>query len=384
MNDYLTHIWTGMMNKFFSPYFARGGSTEIGFVATPSNFAVFWGVKPTFSENNLFVRRKHRIFAPDSTRHASCRKTSEPGRVVYFHSLMRYTKQALSLAEQIDILRQRGLLIDDEALCLNALSNISYFRLAGYWRPFEQDKEQHIFKSGSRFSSVVQLYWFDSELKIIIFAAIQRIEIAVRTKMIQHVAKKHGPFWFIDETLAIDHETFEACLSSLRRELSRTSDEFIREHFLKYDEPEFPPAWKTLEVASMGTLSKLYSNLNDYKVRKKIAHEFNIPEHLCMASWLRSLTVIRNACAHHTRLWNAHVPIAPQMSGRMRGFWIRNFNFPADRLYSPLCCIAYWLQSIDTYNTFTSDIKALLSKYPTVDPIAMGFVRGWKDEVLWR
>ena len=297
---------------------------------------------------------------------------------------MQYTKQAISLAEQIDMLRHRGLFIDDETLCLNTLSNVSYFRLAGYWRPFEQDKQQHIFKSGSRFSSVIQLYRFDSELKLIIFAAIQRIEIATRTKMIQYVAKKHGPFWFMDGALAIDNETFEACLSNLRRELSRTSDEFIREHFQKYDEPEFPPAWKTLEVASMGTLSKLYSNLNDYKVRKQIAHEFNIPEHLCMASWLRCLTVVRNACAHHARLWNAHIPISPQMTGRMRGVWIQSFNFPADRLYAPLCCIAYWLKSIDADNSFTSSIKALLAKYPTVDPIAMGFIRGWEGEALWR
>lgn len=296
---------------------------------------------------------------------------------------MRYTKEVLTLTDQIDTLRRRGLFIDDGDLCFHTLSTVSYFRMAGYWRPFEQDKQQHIFKPGSRFSNVVRLYQFDTELKILIFAAIQRIEIAVRTKMIQHIGQKHGPFWFMDEAFAIEHEPFDACLCSLRRELSRTSDEFIREHFRKYDEPAFPPVWKTLEVASLGTLSKLYSNLNDYKVRKVIAHEFNIPEHLCMTSWLRSLTVIRNSCAHHARLWNSHIPITPQIRGRMRGSWICNFDFPSDRLYGSLCCIAYWLKAIDVNSTITSDIKTLLLKYPTVDSAAMGFPSRWQNEPLW-
>ena len=42
------------------------------------------------------------------------------------------------------------------------------------------------------------------------------------------------------------------------------------------------------------------------------------------------------------------------------------------------------LNSIDSQNTFTSDIKALLAKYPSVDPTAMGFVKDWQNEPLWK
>jgi hypothetical protein len=41
------------------------------------------------------------------------------------------------------------------------------------------------------------------------------------------------------------------------------------------------------------------------------------------------------------------------------------------------------LNAIDPQNTFTSDIKALLAKYPTVDPAAMGCPQGWQQEPLW-
>ena len=280
---------------------------------------------------------------------------------------MIYTKQAITLEDQINILKQRGLILNDEDETLDVLGHISYFRLAGYWRPLEQDKQRHIFKPNSHFSTVVSLYRFDTELRMLIFSAIQQIEIAVRTKMIQHVALKHA-----------------FCLNNLKQELSRSSDEFIKEHFRKYSSPSFPPVWKTLEVASMGTLSKLYNNLNDFKVRKRIAHDFNLPEHQCMGSWLRSLTVVRNACAHHARLWNAHISITPQTSVKMRGTWINDLQFPQDKLYPQLCCIAYWLNSIDANNHFTSDVKALLAKYPMADVRAMGFTANWKTEPLWK
>ena len=53
-------------------------------------------------------------------------------------------------------------------------------------------------------------------------------------------------------------------------------------------------------------------------------------------------------------------------------------------LYAQLCYITYLLNSIEPQNTFTADIKALLSKYPMVAPTEMGFVKNWQNEPLWK
>ena len=53
------------------------------------------------------------------------------------------------------------MLIADIAEAEHFLSNISYYRLAGYWWPMQADKVNHIFKPGSRFENVVALYNFD-------------------------------------------------------------------------------------------------------------------------------------------------------------------------------------------------------------------------------
>ena len=297
---------------------------------------------------------------------------------------MKYSKQPITLAEQIDILKQRGLVFENENEALDVLSRISYFRLASYWRVMEENSRLHRFRSGSRFSSVLMLYNFDCELRSMVFSALQHIEIASRTKINQHFAMTYGSFWFMDSTKAANEYRFNKNLDSLRTELSRCRDEFILEHFRKYDTPEFPPSWKTLEVASFGTLSKLYNNMNDFNLMKRVARDFDMPQHEYLRSWLESLTIVRNYCAHHARLWNAHFAVRPKITSRMRQRWITNFNFPIDRLYPQLCCIAYWLNSINPQNTFVNDFKCLLAKYPCVQPSMMGFPLGWVNEPLWQ
>lgn len=125
--------------------------------------------------------------------------------------------------------------------------------------------------------NVVTLYNFDKELRTLIFSVIQSIEIALRTKVIQIVSSNCGAFWFADKSLFSNTTIFSKCLSNIEEELKRSKEDFLIEHFAKYDNPPYPPAWKTLEVSSFGTLSKLYCNLADNNLKKQIAREFGLP-----------------------------------------------------------------------------------------------------------
>ena len=332
------------------------------------------------------VSIKSRNFTPNRTRHrfSSARNVAYQGGTFFVCTVMRYTKQLLSLQQQIDVLKQRGLFIENEEEAKNALDIISYFRLAGYWRLMEADRQQHTFKPNSRFSQIMSLYRFDEELRMLLFSAIQHIEVAVRARMIRIFAERHGAFLFMDSALAENSNLFAGNLRNLQEELNRSEDEYIQEHFRKYNEPSMPPVWKTMEVASMGTLSKLYSNMDDSASKKAVSRSFMIPKFEYMRSWLRCITVVRNICAHHARLWNATIVVNPSLPSRLPNTWIINRQLTPDKLYPHLCYIAYWLNSINQTNTFTTDIRTLLSKYPVVDPAAMGFPRGWQSEPLWQ
>ena len=297
---------------------------------------------------------------------------------------MEYNKQTLDTPDLLALLKQRGLVITNEQEALKTLSVISYFRLACYFRPMEADKQTHKFREGSTLEQVMALYEFDTALRDMVFCAIRQIEVALRTRINHHFSRNHTPFWFSQVDLAIDGHLFADNLSSVDRELRRSKEEFIKEHFARYDKPTFPPAWKTLETVSFGTLSKLYGNFAEKADKKAVAEDFGLPQHKFLNSWMESLTSLRNFCAHHSRIWNRRYALKPQMPKTLAGGdWLTDFSFPPDKIYPQLCCIAYWLNSIDQKNTFVADFKALLTKYPTVDTAAMGFPRGWQQEPLW-
>ena len=127
----------------------------------------------------------------------------------------------------------------------------------------------HLYKSGSTFEQAIYLYLFDKELRQLIFKAIQDIEISLRTKMIQMFSIEHGAFWFMDSSLFKNEEFYQGCLDNIKKEVSRSNEDFIKEHSQKYTYPALPPVWKTLEVVSFGTLSKLFCLFKDNRLKSK-------------------------------------------------------------------------------------------------------------------
>ena len=216
------------------------------------------------------------------------------------------------------------------------------------------------------------------------FSAIQRIEIALRSRVIHQFSFAHGPFWFLDASLATDKLKFAENLDTLERELRRSKEDFIKEHTVKYGSSNFPPAWKMLELTSFGCLTKLYFNFADTPIRKRIARSFGVSKPEALESWMKAVNALRNACAHHARVWNRVMPMRPQLPSTLRNAWVNVENITVTSPYAIFSCIAYWLNGIDSTNTFAADIKALLAKYPTVNVAAMGFPAGWQSEPLWQ
>ena len=112
-----------------------------------------------------------------------------------------YPKKVLTLDQQIAQLKDRGLIIDEDRIAKDYLKNISYFRLQGYWWEFQVDKENHKFKEETNFSDVINLYTFDRKLRLLLFDVIERIEIAIRTKLVYYLSIELDHWWFEDKSI---------------------------------------------------------------------------------------------------------------------------------------------------------------------------------------
>jgi abortive infection bacteriophage resistance protein len=178
-------------------------------------------------------------------------------------------KQAYSISDQIALLKQRSMTLRDEMQAYNRLKNISYYRLKGYWWDTQIDDVLHTFYPGVCFEDIMERYDFDRQLRQILFSGIEQIEIAVRSKMTYYLSITYGGFWYLNSALfddaihCYDAESMTAhakALEDLQKEFERSQEIFISEH--KRLHPGEPvEAWKMMEVASMGTISKLYKNL---------------------------------------------------------------------------------------------------------------------------
>lgn len=301
---------------------------------------------------------------------------------------MIYSKNVTTVQEQLEQLKARGLAVKDEQEALYHLSNISYYRLAGYWWAMQSDKVNHTFKPNSRFEDAIALYNFDRELRIMLFAVIERIEIALRTKLIYHLSHEFDFWWFQHTEIFQDTKELIKTLAALEEELERSKDIFIKEHKKKYkDDLRFPPAIKLLEITSFGVLSKLYGNLKpSVKSKDTIAAEFKTVNHTYLPSWLQSIAQIRNICAHHGRLWNKNLPGRPALLSKPPAPWLKNVP-PVnqhEKLYIHICCMKYLLDVADKSNHFTARLNELWKKYPSVDLNALGFPADWITEPLWQ
>ena len=295
-----------------------------------------------------------------------------------------YNKPPLSYQEQLDKLKERGLQIPDEAKALHLLEKISYYRLSGYWYPLLADKRNHIFKEGASFETAFQLYCFDRKLRQAVAAELEKIEVAIRAKMVYVLSHAYGPFWYLDPSRFSSLSWHTGFVSKIDKDYDRSDEEFVvafKSHYTN----SLPPSWMIFEITSFGTLSTLFKNLKPGRKRREISDDFGLSDSV-FETWLHSIVYLRNVCAHHTRLWNRHMRVRPQIPQNPRFNWLENSsNLPieANRVYFVFSMILYMLQYISPKADFAGKIRSLLVEYPNVDPSAMGFPENWQEEPLW-
>lgn len=298
---------------------------------------------------------------------------------------MKYSKPPLSITAQITKLKQRGLTFHDEQKAAHYLSNISYYRLRAYTYPFQDNKDpDHSFIKEISFEDIIELYVFDRRLRLLVFNAIEKIEIALRTKIIYEFSLNHGSHWHENANMYRNNYFFNTNINALYEEVDRSAETFIEHYKKTYSTPQYPPAWMSLEVISMGLLSKLYGNLQKGEEKKKVAKEFGLPNPLILESWMHAFAGLRNICAHHSRLWNRRFTIVPQIPYNTTNQFINNKNIYDNKLYAQLCCMNYITRIISPDSSFVTDLKNLLGTCNLVDCKEMGFPKDWNTEPIWK
>ncbi|KAB6714676.1 Abi family protein [Roseobacter sp. TSBP12] len=299
---------------------------------------------------------------------------------------MKFEKPAVSVPDQIELLKRRGMIVGDDALAQHYLGFISYYRLRAYWLPFEvpaANNGDHAFRDGTAFEDVLTLYIFDRELRLLVLDAIERVEVALRAQWAHHMAMNHGPHGYLDQVhySIIRHHAKD--VTALEKEFNRSEDTFAIHYRDKYASPKLPPVWMAAELMSFGLLSKFYSNLKTRADRKAIADPFALDEAV-VTSFAHHISTVRNICAHHGRLWNKRFTVTmttPRFPAKLP---VAMRDADPRYLHNTLVMLDYLLALIAPDNEWKKRLVALIDGCPRADPASMGFPADWRTRGAWR
>lgn len=291
-----------------------------------------------------------------------------------------YTKPAITCVEQVALLQGRGMIIGDQAEAEFYLQHLNYYRLGAYWLPFEEDHATHHFKPGTNFKQVLNLYIFDRELRLLVLDALERLEVSVRTQWAYHLGHRHGSHAQLDPLIASRQDRWQSNLESLEKEIRRSDEVFIRHLTSTYSEP-LPPVWAVCEVMSLGLLSRWYANLKPMATRTAIASVYGLDQGV-FGSWLHHLTLVRNVCAHHSRLWNREFSVTPMLPRRPSTF-ATQFQPGSRKVYNALLMLLHCMDRIAPGHHWRARLISLIDHH-AIPTASIGAPEDWKSQPLWQ
>ncbi|RHV81001.1 Abi family protein [Clostridium sp. OF10-22XD] len=276
----------------------------------------------------------------------------------------------MTIDEQVENLKNIGLIVDDEEYAKKILNDISYFRLIKAYS-LNLKSKNGCYNKQTAFKEIVDLYLFNSNFRQLIFPEIEKVEINVRCRLANFFAEQYGVLGYLQAENFSNENYHAQFLEDIKEEVRRNSKAPFVRNFKENYEGGNLPIYALVEVFSFGTLSKFYKNMLN-KDKKAIAKTFGVG-YTYFESWLESISYVRNICAHYGRIYNAKLSKTPILYKEYTQVGIGN-----NRIYGVLLCLKYLLKDDDHWNLFVDKIELLFDKYPCVQISTMGFPENWK------
>lgn len=300
--------------------------------------------------------------------------------------MYQYPKNIQSSAQLLQKWANAGMEINEADNALEVLDRIGYYRLKGY--AFHLiDKTTGKFQQDTTFASVVSLYQFDTKLSHLVFSFLSSIEVTLRARLVNALLVNDDALILNDPFFFENKEKYWKNQSTIAFEIARSNDVFIKHNYNNHDGAI--PLWATVEVMSFGTLSKVIKNLKSRNVSyamlvapyKIISANGNMvaPSKKMFTSWIQAVAVMRNICAHNSRIYNRVINAIPELAH------IDKVDSPTqyNGLYQIILAMKYLRPTDNDWNAFAAELKDLFAQYAdVVDINKLNFPVDWADHFL--
>jgi len=298
-----------------------------------------------------------------------------------------------TLDEQIEIMKSKNLVIDDIDYTKRVILRENYFFLMGYRHLFLNVDDRKHFKNGTNFRELYSLFYFDRQLRNIIFKNVLIIENNCKSIFAYVLSQKYG--YKEDDYLKPENynrspdrvKQVNDLLRKMRRQIrvNGAQHEATKHYITNYG---YIPLWIVVKVLSFGITSELYTILKKTD-QIEIAKYFNVDVDL-LISFLPVLSNYRNLCAHEDILYDHHTQkVIPDNMYHSRlniPFIDGEYIYGKGDLFSVVLIFKYLL-SPDDFRLFmkelTYEVDSLSGKLKTIgiDTVLdrMGFPTNYTD-----
>ena len=297
------------------------------------------------------------------------------------------TKTATTFEEQINILKDRGLIVEDFDDAKLFIQNINYYRFTAYLIKYKE--KDGSYKQGVKFNDIKNIYLFDQELRHLVVSVLEIVELSFRTYIAYTIAHSCGPLGYLKSENFIDKKEKEkGFLKDYEKEIKLKHDKilddiytsiddnknklFIRHHNKKYNGDI--PIWVLVEVLSFGTISRIYKLLTTdqpmfiYKKLCPVSRKL-------LKSWVGSLNKLRNECAHYGRLYGTNLS-SIKIANKYKNGKVNIYD--DTKLFAYILAIKDLIYSKDIWRSFVSSLHTLLDKHNrTINLYEIGFPEDW-------
>jgi abortive infection bacteriophage resistance protein len=244
--------------------------------------------------------------------------------------------------KKIRLLEDKGLIINDLNKIEIFLNNINYYQLREYFYFFEENNKN--FKKNVNFEDVLNIYFFDRELRLLFLDLIERIEKSFKAQVFNYLFFKYGENYFIE---------------NIYKE-NQFSDIKINKTLI----------YNLVDFITFGEVLEIFKNLK--KIDKINISKFYNIDYIFLHSYLNNLREVRNICAHFSRLWNRKITKILRKSDFIEGLTYNKYIFDSILLSN------IFLKNINPEYEWTYKIINLIKKYD-INVNKMGFPYNWKD-----
>ena len=278
-------------------------------------------------------------------------------------------KKFLTFEEQLHCIENKGFIISDKDKCLKFLEKVNYYKISAYFTLFKDKTGKY--KSNIDFECVYKMYEFDRKIRNLIFSVIEEIELHLRAQLAYYHANRYGALGYLKNENYNKYHKHTYFIDKIQKECVRknSNNPIISHHQNKYQGKI--PIWVIVEFFSIGTLSKFYSDMKTQD-KKVISKQIFDTSFIYLDTWLKCLTILRNKCAHYSRLYNTRFIVRPKL----------NLNINKNPyLFEQLIVLKNLYTNAKTWNNnFVTALSILIEEYMEyIDLGNIGFPDNWKE-----